>query len=73
MRNITTEPSMLLKTQDGVFYLVRKQTPDDHDIACQAYGFGPANDTSVIHPLRPTARLAEFGPFECGPPGVGTR
>jgi hypothetical protein len=68
MRIITNEASMLLKTQEGVFQLVRKQTQDDVNIACQERRLDPANDASVIHPFRPTAKLTEFGPFECGPP-----
>jgi len=47
---------------------VRKQTQGDRKIACQACRLDPANDSSVIYPLRPTSRLPEFGPFECGPP-----
>jgi hypothetical protein len=71
MRNITNEASMLLKTQEGGFQFVRKRTQDDLNIACQSRRLDLANNSSVIHLLRPTARLPEFGPFECGPPGMG--
>jgi hypothetical protein len=50
MQNITNEASMLLKTQEGGFQFVRKRTPDNLNVACQACRLDLANDTSVDAP-----------------------